>query len=125
MSGSVYVSETLWNETAANSHIFGACVFVFGFTALFRRWWHPKWTMLVTFILLVVFALPKELWYDVNYETAAEAGQAWVDIVTYLAGGVLGLLLGCTQFPCYTHRKNTKTTGRKILRRRLGASLAM
>jgi len=103
-SDSTCVGNTLWNETAANAHIFGACVFVLGFTVLFRRWWHPKWTLLVTFILLVAYALPKELWYDVNYETKAEAGQAWVDIVTYLSGGILGLLLGLTQFPCYTHR---------------------
>ena len=62
--------------------------------------------MVVSFLLLLIYSLVKELWYDVNYETPAEAGQAWVDILTYLGGGVLGLLLSLTLFPCYTSNAN-------------------
>ena len=112
-AGTICVRTSLWNLTGADSHIFGACVWILGLSCLFRRWWHPKYTMLVTFLLLLVYSLVKELWYDVNFETPAEAGQAWVDMVTYLSGSVLGLLVSLTLFPWYTSNSSSSSCCRE------------
>jgi hypothetical protein len=120
-SSSVCVDNSLWQVTGANAHIFGGIAWTLVPALVFRFVITPWKTNLVFGLLLVAYALPKELWYDETYETDDEAGAAWVDIVTYLSGGAVGILLSLLLYPCSERRwGKDKTCDRKpLVRRRL------
>lgn len=92
-AGSSCVGDTLYSMTGAFAHICSMGLLVLGLDALLWRWIRPWLLSLIISVLALGYILPKELWYDYKYESAAERGTAGVDIATYIAGLILGSLL--------------------------------
>ena len=92
-NGSICVPLSLWNFTGDFSHITGAAAYIVLFVILLQYWVPQRYSASALYFILAVYSLVKELWYDPKYESIPVQGQAWVDIVTYLAGGVIGVIL--------------------------------
>lgn len=101
--GNVCITSKLWDTTAGLAHAFAGVGLILVPVVLLRRWVHPKWTMLVTSIVFIVYVLAKELWYDDVYESLMESGGVpnFLDMLTYFAGMIIGNLVSILVFPEY------------------------
>jgi hypothetical protein len=50
----------------------------------------------INIVFIVGYVVPKEMWYDENYESVDERGSATTDIFTFLGGAILGDVLAAT-----------------------------
>ena len=89
----VTISKTLWDTTGGFSHVLGGCVAVLLPLLVLRRWLSERVILAVVSVIFVLYVLLKELLYDPSMESVDERGTAWVDILTYLSGWVLGLIV--------------------------------
>lgn len=92
-SGDICIANSEWNLTSDLSHVTGGCLFIVAPVIILSHYVRPQITAAVASILWLVFVFVKELWYDPLYQSPQEAGSSAVDIATYLAGWIAGLLL--------------------------------
>lgn len=70
-----------FNEVAQTSHVgLGAAAVLL---AVAKGWPHGQ---LIASGAMVIFALVKELWFDVHYEDIETQGNRWVDLSFWLIG---------------------------------------
>lgn len=92
-----------------SAHIFGGITTIISPILLLDTVFSYKWILFITWILGIIFVLIKELWYDVTYQIPKEAGSATLDIITYMAGAIIGTILIFVQIYLHTKRKPYQT----------------